>query len=196
MEPITIYHDSSTQILICKLLENLQHVDFLSETEANELVKLQHPHRKKEYLTIRYILRKIGITDSITYTSRKPNLTNDLHISISHNKDFAGLAISKLPCGFDIESISERALRVQDKYLTTDEIQLAQDDITLHNLFWSIKESVYKWDNSHADFQKTIQILNVDKLQESVRVKTIRGEKTLNYQKVNDTNVLTWIIGE
>ncbi|MDA3910563.1 MAG: 4'-phosphopantetheinyl transferase superfamily protein [Bacteroidales bacterium] len=195
MELITIYQDSSLQIIICRLAEDLQHIDFLTETEFDEFSALQHLHRKKEYLTIRYILREIGITDSIIYAGRKPQLPEDLYLSISHNKNYAGLAISKFPCGFDIESISERAFRVRDKYLTVEEKQLAKDDIMLHNLFWSVKEAVYKWDNSHTDFRETIQILDIKSTRQTVNVKTNCGEKILNYRLIHDTDVLSWIIG-
>jgi 4'-phosphopantetheinyl transferase EntD len=193
MEPITIYHDPSIQIIICQLAEDIQQVDFLTETELNEFSIIQHHQRKKEYLSIRNILRKIGIKASIIYEGRKPSLPGNLHLSISHSKQFAGLAISKFPCGFDIESISERALRVKDKYLTEKEIQLAQDDITLHNLFWSIKESVYKWDNSHKDFRKSIQIISIDNLKSKVRIETKQGEMIVNYRIIDKTSVLSWI---
>jgi 4'-phosphopantetheinyl transferase EntD len=177
------------------LAENLQAIDYLTETELSEFSAIQHHQRKKEYLSIRYILRQLDITDSIIYKRQKPYLSSDLHISISHNKDFAGLAISEFPCGFDIESISERVMRVRNKYLTEKEKQLAKEDVTLYTLFWSVKEAIYKWDNSHIDFRETIQILSVDELQKTVRVYTKRGERKLNYRSIQGTAILSWIVG-
>ncbi|MEA1874882.1 MAG: 4'-phosphopantetheinyl transferase superfamily protein [Bacteroidota bacterium] len=189
-----IYQDTSLQIAICQLTDDTNSYDFLTESEHDEFSALQHPQRKKEFLTVRFILRKIGITNPIVYNGRSPKLLSDMHISISHNAKYAGIAISETPCGLDIESISERALRVQNKYLTEKEIQLAKDDIMLHNLFWSVKEAVYKWDNSHVDFRETIQILALDKIKQTICVNTNRGEKTLSYRQIDDTDIVSWII--
>ncbi len=196
MDVITVYADSVTQVYICQLTEDLSQNDFLTEVELTEISALQHLQRKKEYLTIRYILREIGITDSIFYSGQKPHLSGDMHLSISHNANYAGLAISKTHCGLDIERISERAFRVRDKYLTAKEKQLAMDDVMLHNLFWSVKEAVYKWDNSHVNFRETIQILAIDKMHQTVHVNTKHEEKTLNYRVTKDGDVVSWVVGE
>jgi len=195
MNVITIYQDFYLKIAICQLTDDINSHNFLNEAERDEFLTLQHPQRKKEFLTVRYILHKIGMTNSLSYNGRKPQLSNNMHISISHNAMYAGIAISEMSCGLDIERISERATRVRDKYLTSDEIQLAEDDIMRYNLFWSVKEAVYKWDNSHVDFRKTIEIIDIDKIKQKVYVNTNRGEKILNYRLIEDTDVVTWVVG-
>lgn len=194
MEVITIYKDTLIQIKICQLTKSQKVINYLTEQEIKELSTLKNQQRKKEYLTTRYILRASGIKNTIHYQDKKPYINKDLHLSISHNKKYAGIAISKHQCGIDIEHISERVLRVANKYLNPNEQLLAQDDIDLYTLFWSVKESVYKWDNSHTDFKHSIQIIGIDKSQQTVCVETNQGIKIMNFRIIDNSTILTWII--
>ncbi len=69
---------------------------------------------------------------------------NEIYLSISHSKSHLAIAISKNEIGIDIENISERLLRVKDKFLSEKE----QDKISLttENLCkcWCAKEAIYK----------------------------------------------------
>ncbi len=88
-----------------------------------------------------------------------------IQFSISHTKGFAaGIVSAEIPVGIDIEFISPRVLKIEKKFLNSQEYALLdplseQDRIVFSSLFWSIKETVYKcWGNGGVDFAEKIRI--------------------------------------
>ncbi len=88
-----------------------------------------------------------------------------IQFSISHTKGFAaGIVSAEIPVGIDIEFISPRVLKIEKKFLNSQEYTLLdplseQDRIVFSSLFWSIKETVYKcWGNGGVDFAEKIRI--------------------------------------
>lgn len=100
-------------------------------------------------------------------------------LSISHCKDLLVVKTSNLPCGIDIEEISERVIKIKDKFL--NDIEKAKFEKNNEDLLiaWTVKESIYKMLNipgiefksqflvEHIDHQtgivKAFYNLNVDK---------------------------------
>ncbi|SDE03679.1 4'-phosphopantetheinyl transferase family protein [Riemerella columbipharyngis] len=68
------------------------------------------------------------------------------HISISHSYPFAVLAVSNKKIGVDIEKISDRILKLKDKFLSPEEKEWLspKDDTEQLTEIWCIKESLYK----------------------------------------------------
>lgn len=71
-------------------------------------------------------------------------------LSISHSKEYAAAMISSLPCGIDIQFTAENLNRVQEKFCTTDEKHLLQQELpqlpelSRLTLLWSGKEAAKK----------------------------------------------------
>lgn len=106
--------------------------------------------RQKEWLATRLLLKEaLGNDVKISYTvSGRPFLVGSTdYVSISHTRQNVVLALARGPFGVDIEVWSSRALRLQQKFLSPDEVSL------LHSIeaekmavrLWSAKESCYKY---------------------------------------------------
>ena len=88
---------------------------------------------------------------------------------------------NEFPVGIDIEKINPRVLRIKNKFLHADEIQSVsgldeQSLISRLTLYWSIKETVYKWwGKGGVDFVKDIKI--EDKKEFDSAVQTVQFSK-------------------
>lgn len=134
---------------------------------------ITHPHKRLQHLAGRYLLtvlfedfplHLIEIADT-----RKPFIANEsYHFSISHCGDYAAAIVSKnYRVGVDIEVVSEKTGKLKDKYLTTEEQSLFNDQTTVaasqfFTLMWGIKESMFKWYGlGNVDFKKHLQVKEI-----------------------------------
>lgn len=127
--------------------------------------EITHPHKRLQHLAGRFLLRilfpdfpyaLIRIADT-----RKPFLENEAyHFSISHCGNYAAAIVSSTDrVGIDVEEPTPKMQKIRGKFLQSSEDNLVEDTIraldpqhplmkspwTLLTLFWSAKESVYKW---------------------------------------------------
>jgi 4'-phosphopantetheinyl transferase len=106
-------------------------------------------------------LNKIFINDS-----GKPNLIgSQVQFNVSHTNEYAAAIVcNEKQVGIDIEKIDARVCRVMKKFLNTNELQAIEalseiEKISMLTLFWSIKETVYKWWGlGSVDFAEHIHI--------------------------------------
>lgn len=131
--------------------------------------EITHPHKRLQHLAGRNILRElfpdfpldlIRIADT-----RKPFLEDEAyHFSISHCGDYAAAIVSKTHrVGVDVEQVTEKIGRIMPKFLSTEEFFLIPRGAIekTATLFWSAKESIYKWQGTGGtDFKKHIHITN------------------------------------
>ena len=121
--------------------------------------EITHLHKRLQHLAGRYLLQ---ILDSgfplhlieISET-KKPLLVNGKwHFSISHCGDFAAAIISETrSVGIDVELVTPKIEAVKKRFLSEKELNLIEVKnrelpITQHELitlFWSAKESIFKW---------------------------------------------------
>ena len=121
--------------------------------------EITHPHKRLQHLAGRYLLEilhpgfpfhLIEIT-----ASKKPLLNNgEIYFSISHCGDYAAAIISgdKL-VGIDVELVTAKIDLVKTRFLRDDELELSASqsaehrttDYKLLTLFWSAKETIFKW---------------------------------------------------
>jgi len=102
----------------------------------------------------------------------KPFLSESvLHFSLSHCDGFSAAILGKnAPVGIDVERINPRILRVETKFLNANEYELLsgcneESRVVYATLFWSIKETVFKWWGDGAvDFAEQIRIKKIDLL--------------------------------
>lgn len=115
---------------------------------------ISHPHKRLQHLAGRYLLPLLfsdfPLEEIIVADSRKPFLKNEMyHFSISHCGDYAAaIASSTDRVGIDIESYSDKVMKVKDKFLNDNEAQFAMqysNDKKLLTALWNAKEAAYKW---------------------------------------------------
>jgi siderophore (surfactin) biosynthesis regulatory protein len=106
--------------------------------------------RRLEFVATRVLLKNMLKEEkTIAYTpDGYPFLTdNSYNISISHTGKYVGIILNKYrKVGIDIEKISDKVLRVRDKYLSEYEQNFVEkNNAKVHlTLMWCAKEAVYK----------------------------------------------------
>jgi Phosphopantetheinyl transferase len=178
----------------------------LSYLEKKDIYQLylnkMSENRKREWLSVRVLLKEIlGEEKTIGYLpSGKPYLTDgSWKISISHTKGYAAVILDKKnEVSIDIEQISSRVNKIQDRFMNEKEKQnLSLEKELIHILLhWSAKESMYKiLDDEKIEF-KTQLLLNPfePKTNEwsKFKAKAKESEFTVHYF-VSDDYVLTYI---
>ena len=140
-------------IAIWKITESVDelHRQLLSEwgEAAHGYLQFKAESRQREWLAVRLLFsRLLKKPFEILYSpSGKPFLKDSkLHISISHTKGYAAIALSHEPIGIDIEQKGGKALKIREKFLQDTEFDIhptlsPEDDAVA---LWSAKEAVYK----------------------------------------------------
>lgn len=187
----------------------------IAETEAFFLEKvplqrsITHPHKRLQHLAGRYLLldlepafpfELIRIADT-----KKPFLENDsFHFSISHCADYAAVIISSNKrVGIDIELVTEKISSVIPKFLTAEEIFLLPRGsiATTATLFWSAKESIFKWyGHGKVDFKENIRIHDfIEKENEGIISCSFLKDKITSLKVLFllfNGNCLSWVMSE
>jgi phosphopantetheinyl transferase len=173
-----------------------------------------HPHKRLQHLAGRFLLQflfpdfpyeLIRIADT-----RKPFLPDEqFHFSISHCGDFAAAIVSRdRRVGIDVEIPSRKIERIKEKFLKEKEFEIFNIQYSMLNpqpetgdpklltLFWSAKESVFKWHgNGNVDFREHIQL---QKLHEGTETIDCFFSKTSQQLSIHyrgfDHLVLAWVV--
>ena len=167
----------------------------ITET-LEELMQLSHKinipdfnteKKKKEWLASRLLLNEINPNYSISYnTFGAPELNNEGYISISHSKGLVAIIISQQQVGVDIEEISEKALKVSSKFVSTNNLKaLTAEKATL---IWCCKEAVFKWhQKGEVDFIADIKLHPFESMEKGEITAEFRNiPLILNYQKIHN----------
>ncbi len=143
--------------------------------------------RRNEIVTTEFILNYIFKNNypKITYDDRgKPYFTEkDFNISISHCKDRVAVGLSEKDrlIGVDIEKISAKPLKLSEKFICKKYINLFEKiKETEATLIWTIKEAVYKIDNSLVNFKESMNINLIE------RISKFKGKAIVNDDFVID----------
>ena len=108
---------------------------------------LSNERRRCEVLAWRAMVRReLGKDVAISYDDYgAPNVSLlDTYISVSHSRGVVALLISDAPCAVDIEHIARNFRGVASKYLSIEELALAER-YDLYAEMWSAKETLYKY---------------------------------------------------
>lgn len=140
----------------------------------NELEQFSGEKRRKEYLGLRFALRKCLDNQDfkVVYANDgKPLLENGkFHVSFSHAGNWnVSVSHPTKKVGIDIEIPSEKLRRVYEKFLSTEEQQDFPKTADLETLclLWSSKEVLYKIiGNEAVDFAKQLRIFSFEKKNE------------------------------
>jgi 4'-phosphopantetheinyl transferase EntD len=134
---------------------------------------ITHPHKRLQHLAGRYLLQHlypgfpfhlIEIADT-----RKPYVPGDpFHFSISHCGNYAAAVVStRNRVGIDVETPTARVLRIAHKFMSNDEEVLLtasslEDEVLLKTLFWSAKETLFKWYSlGEVDFKEHLWLQGI-----------------------------------
>lgn len=166
-----------------------------------------HPHKRLQHLAGRFLLQYlfsdfpyelIQIADT-----RKPFLADEkYHFSISHCGDYAAAIVSRNNrVGIDIEIPTEKLSRLADKFLSEKEKEIFEltplaTSLLPLTLYWSAKESVFKWyGDGGVDFKKHIQLFNRQEGKGTIDCffSKDNAELTIHYREF-DNLVLAWVL--
>lgn len=152
--------------------------------------------RRREVLAWRGLLRReLGEKCQIShdeYGAPKVDIPA-IHISVSHSRECVALVISDNPCAIDIESVERDFCKVTRRYLSSSELQLAEQ----YDLFaemWCAKEALYKLHSKGGlDFVKDISIIDY-KPSDGVLVATILGGEPIEVQTLRKEGLVVAVI--
>ena len=176
--------ENNNTVLVWEISEPLEKL--ISLTSDTDCSHLKSDKRKKEFLACRILLNYLNKNLKISYSENgSPNLNNHQCVSISHSGDLVCIIISKKEIGIDIEMISEKSLRLKEKFINSHHTQLNKEKSTL---IWSIKEAVFKFHKiGNVDFKKDVFVTEFI-LEESGEIDIRFKNNTLKsyYFKVED----------
>lgn len=126
------------------------------EGKINFKPKATNSSKRIQQYASRLILDKLSpgfpVNEIIIENGGKPNLlAHPIQFNVSHTYEYAAAIVcNEKQVGIDIEKIDARVCRVMKKFLNTDELQAIEalseiEKISMLTLYWSIKETVYKW---------------------------------------------------
>ena len=137
-------------------------VDILSDAENAVYQSFKNDRRRREWLATRILLNEmLGSYPGIDYDCNgAPHMKGDAHIniSVSHADGLVAVSMSKkYHVGIDVERVTNRVLRIKDKFLTPDEYDINDPNLLqLLYIQWCVKEAMYKACNvAHYDYQNT-----------------------------------------
>lgn len=147
--------DQHGELAIWHIIENAQELYAklqLNSEEKKYYENLQNGKRNMHWLGSRVLLRTLLNTnhyiDVQLDENNKPYLVNfPFEFSISHSNDYASVIIYKgKKVGIDIEKISEKILRIQNRFMSEVELSFISEQYRIEQLYvcWGIKESLFK----------------------------------------------------
>lgn len=134
------------------------------QKEIDRAGKFKYPTRKSEWMATRLLM--YHLLDQVVEIDYDENgkpfiIDQNQSISISHTKGMIAVIIAKNLAGIDIELISDRVIRIEDKFLSGLEKHQIPNENKLNSLlaYWSAKETLYKiYGGRGLDFKKNLYI--------------------------------------
>ncbi|GAB3828390.1 4'-phosphopantetheinyl transferase superfamily protein [Pontibacter rugosus] len=199
--------NSNTVLGIWRLEEPLEDLLKALPPHANvdERLAQVHPRRQREWLASRVLAYKLleDLTPLPLQLLRnqhgRPYFSDSrFHVSISHSPALAAVILSDTyEVGIDIELISPKALRVQEKFLTDQEKNYTLADERETCLYWSAKETLYKmYSRKQLIFKENLSVAPLDEaniLQGRVQTENFSKLYHIHHETLH-SHVLTYCI--
>lgn len=170
---------AGSEILIWHITEEEQYFVAQSGLISNKI----HLKKRLEFLSSRYCLKlllpQIDLSDIAKDDEGKPYLlSHNVQFSISHSYPYVAVAVHPAKAiGIDIQTLQEKILRLQPKFLAPEEMALCHNDIRHITAAWCCKEAMYKkYALGGLDFRIHMPITRLD-LQED------RGHAIIHFHK-------------
>lgn len=171
----------------------------LTATDRAHIESLTATARKAEQVAWRTGLRGVlGNSVEVAYQpSGAPILIgSEWQISVSHNSQWAVVAIGRHRCGVDVESLNRNYERIASRYISPTEDRLPESNNPLFRpLIWSAKEAIYKFVATEGvDFLRDIIVTATDIANGRLQAE-FRGEKLpeMEFIVIEDSSVLCLI---
>ena len=138
--------EAGSDVIIWHITEEEQYFIEQSGLISNKI----HLKKRLEFLSSRYCLKlllpHIELSDIAKDDEGKPYLlSHDVHFSISHSYPYVAVAVHhKKALGVDIQTLQDKILRLQPKFLGAAEMALCNNDIRHITAAWCCKEAMYK----------------------------------------------------
>ena len=166
--------------------------DLEKEFSKKTLPKFKSTKRQVEFICTRLLLKKINSKLNISYNQfGAPTINNNQNISISHSEKYVAIIISKNKVGIDIEKISNKPLKVIQKFISkNDNVKADQKEASLA---WCAKETLFKYHmKGEIDFKKNINIKEIDFEQKKIHALFLKSSVILDFQIIND-HILVYV---
>ena len=190
---ILLKKEKNQSLGIWEISESINELKAL--TKSIKLDQIKSQKRKLEILIVRALLEKMCGNVKLDYNKYgAPILDNNKKISISHSEKLVAIIVSELKTGIDIEIISERVLKVRNKFLSASEnIDESQENLTIA---WSTKECIFKWhQKGNLNFKDDILIKKINHLSKTIEVFFDENLFILNFLKINN-HILVYVCKE
>ena len=151
-----------TRVVLWEINESIQDLEskvILSEYSIKLLNQKKSEIQKKQFLAIRNIFKLLSIEDNeVKYDQvGKPIFSQNKILSISHSGNYATVITSDNTVGIDIEKISDKAMKIKQKFLDIELNYPLELNNKISLVYWNIKESIYKAVGiTGIDFKKNI----------------------------------------
>ena len=145
--------DDKTSIFVWKISEtfdDLFRAVPLKDVSLARLEGMKSESHQKGFLAVRMLLQHIGYNDFDLYYDEfgKPNLRDDVNISISHSFDFSVIILSDKNVGIDLELRRDLIIKIAYKFAEEEFVYQCEDNagdfVSKLTVIWGVKEAVFK----------------------------------------------------
>jgi len=151
-EYLKIDAENGNRVMVWQITESFDELHSmvqLSDEDEATLSSFRFEPRKKEWLTVRVLVKKLlGDNYRIYYKKSGAPFFKDkkLHIGISHTNGFAGISVAPFPTALDMEKASPRIERVCQRFVRDDELAFIPENerVDYYNAIWAAKETLFK----------------------------------------------------
>lgn len=146
------YGKSGSLLGVWEISESTE--EMMRALHVEPLPDYRNENRMRQYLGSRVLLQdllqelSLENVQLLKRESGQPYLSvPDWKLSISHADRFAAVALSRNEVGIDIEKVSPRVKRIQQKFMNEAELACLQHEDDLHwmHIVWSAKEALFKY---------------------------------------------------
>jgi 4'-phosphopantetheinyl transferase len=166
--------------------------------ELSAALSVRHPRTQLQRYASRLLLAEmLGAMPKVSKDEHGKPLLPDhpFDVSISHTEGYAAILLGTGRLGVDVQHYKPNVLKVRDRFLDENELQMAQD-IETTTLFWAAKEAIYKYNALPAlDFRDPITIHSIEEdfLPSSFVYEDVKTELNLGWKKL-DGAMLVWTV--
>lgn len=192
-EVIEFTENETTVVLLNFILNEHVRNTHLFDEEISAITQIKNETKKLEFYAVRYLRNFKQINLPISYNANGAPFFNGstTKISISHSKELAVIALAPSPVGVDIELITERIVRIKDRFVSAAELNLFEvKNAKTYTIIWTIKEVLYKLsDLKQINFLADMNLLEQSeglvtcqfKTSEGIRFVEIKFQELGNY---------------
>ncbi|MDO5665606.1 MAG: 4'-phosphopantetheinyl transferase superfamily protein [Bacteroidia bacterium] len=185
------------QLLLEALPQNQQ------KAAGEYISDIRSERRIIEWLTTRVLLFELLGEEKIIdnrLDGRPFLIDNSYKISISHTRDYVAILLHKhYTVGIDVETISERVIKLADKFISEEEYIDSSQKVIHQLLHWSAKETMFKMmEESEIDFKEHLHVQAFTPQEKGVfqayESKTNEQKTFQIHYEILPNAVLTWAV--